>query len=77
MLPSKGLYQIERLSVRRTMSLRSFLSQAGRTLKLAVKPGRSELWLSIRICLLGIGAIGLIGFAIRLLASVLIPATAG
>ena len=49
------------------MGVRSFLSQCARTLKLAVKPGRSELWLSIKISLLGIGAIGLIGFIIKLL----------
>jgi len=55
------------------MGLRSFLSQCARTLKLAIKPGRSELWLSIKICFLGIGAIGLIGFVIKLLASVLQP----
>jgi protein translocase SEC61 complex gamma subunit len=53
------------------MGIRSFLSQAAKTLKLAVKPGSSELWLSIKICLLGIGAIGLVGFTIKLLASVL------
>jgi protein translocase SEC61 complex gamma subunit len=55
------------------MGLRSFLDQCGRTLRLAIKPGRSELWLSIKICFLGIGAIGLIGFMIKLLASVLTP----
>ncbi|MCJ7718313.1 SecE/sec61-gamma family protein translocase subunit [Candidatus Bathyarchaeota archaeon] len=55
------------------MGLRSFLAQCARTLKLAVKPGRTELWLSIRICFLGIGAIGLIGFVIKLLSSVLQP----
>jgi len=55
------------------MGLRDFLTQCARTLKLAVKPGRSELWLSIKICLLGIGAIGLIGFIIKLLSSVLQP----
>ena len=49
------------------MGLRSWLSQAARMLKLAVKPGRTELWLSIKISLLGIGAIGLVGFAIKLL----------
>lgn len=53
------------------MGLRSFLSQCGRTLRLAVKPGRSELWLSIKMCFLGIGAVGLIGFIIRLLSVVL------
>ena len=51
------------------MGLRSFLSQCARTLKLAVKPGRSELWLSIKICFLGIGVVGLIGFVIKLLTS--------
>jgi preprotein translocase subunit Sss1 len=49
------------------MGIRSWLSQAARTLKLAVKPGRSELWLSIKISLLGIGVVGLVGFVIRLL----------
>jgi protein translocase SEC61 complex gamma subunit len=57
------------------MGIRSFLSQCVRTLKLATKPGRSELWLSIKISLLGIGAVGLIGFVIRLLSSVLNPGT--
>jgi len=49
------------------MGIRSWLSQAARTLKLAAKPGRTELWLSIKISVLGIGAIGLIGFVIKLL----------
>jgi protein translocase SEC61 complex gamma subunit len=52
------------------MGLRDFLSQCARTLKLAVKPGRSELWLSIKICFLGIAAVGLIGFVIAMLAYV-------
>ncbi|MCL2135244.1 MAG: preprotein translocase subunit SecE [Candidatus Bathyarchaeota archaeon] len=34
-------------------------------MKLAVKPGRDELWLSIKISVLGVGIIGLIGFAIK------------
>jgi len=55
------------------MGLRDFLSQCARTLRLAVKPGRSELWLSIKICLLGIAAVGLIGFIIKILSSVLNP----
>ena len=53
------------------MGVRSFLAQCARTLKLATKPGRTELWLSIKISFLGIGAIGLVGFVIRLLASVI------
>jgi protein translocase SEC61 complex gamma subunit len=50
-----------------SMGIKSWLIQAGRTLKLAVKPGREELWLSIKISLLGIGVVGLIGFVIKLL----------
>ena len=58
------------------MGLREFLSQCGRTLKLANKPGRSELWLSIKICLLGVSAIGLIGFVIKVISAVLNPGSA-
>jgi protein translocase SEC61 complex gamma subunit len=50
------------------MGIKSWITQAARTLKLAVKPGREELWLSIKISLLGIGAVGLIGFVIKLIA---------
>ncbi len=50
------------------MGIKSWLTQAGRTLKLAVKPGREELWLSIKISLLGIGIVGIVGFVIKLLA---------
>ncbi|MGD6806118.1 MAG: protein translocase SEC61 complex subunit gamma [Candidatus Bathyarchaeia archaeon] len=50
------------------MGIKSWLEQAGRTLKLAVKPDREELWLSIKISFLGIGAVGLIGFVIKIIA---------
>ncbi len=53
------------------MGIRSWLDQAARTLKLSQKPDREELWLSIKISLLGIGAVGLIGFVIRLMAAIL------
>ena len=59
------------------MGIRSFLSQCARTLKLATKPGRTELWLSIKISFLGIGAVGLIGFLIRLLSFAMGGPTAG
>ncbi len=49
------------------MGIKSWLTQAGRTLKLASKPGREELWLSIKISLLGIGLVGVIGYIIKLL----------
>jgi protein transport protein SEC61 subunit gamma-like protein len=53
------------------MGIRSWLSQAARTLKLAQKPDKDELWLSMKISVLGIGVIGLIGFVIKLLGSVI------
>jgi protein translocase SEC61 complex gamma subunit len=55
------------------MGIRSFLSQCARTLKIAIKPGRSELWLSIKICSLGIGAVGLVGFVVKLIATIVNP----
>jgi protein translocase SEC61 complex gamma subunit len=58
------------------MGLRDFLTQCARTLKLAIKPGRSELWLSIKICMLGISAIGVVGFIIKLPSSLVQPGTA-
>jgi protein translocase SEC61 complex gamma subunit len=49
------------------MGIRSWLQQAGRTLKLSQRPDREELWLSIKITVLGMGAVGLIGFVIKLI----------
>ena len=49
------------------MGIRSWLQQAARTLKLSSKPDKDELWLSIKISLLGIGVVGLIGFIIKLI----------
>jgi len=58
-------------------AIRSFLSSARRLLKLATKPGRSELWLSIKICFLGTALVGIVGFIIKLVASIVTghPAT--
>jgi len=53
------------------MGLKSFLNACSRLLKLAIKPGRKELWLSIRICFLGVAAVGGIGFLIKWIATVL------
>jgi len=38
--------------------------------RLAVKPGRSELWLSIKICFIGILVVGVVGFIIKLIAGI-------
>ena len=53
------------------MGLRSFLSSAAKMLKLAKKPGRDELWLSVKICFLGIAVIGVVGFIIKFISATL------
>ena len=58
------------------MGLRSFLNSCIRTLKLSSKPGKKELWLSLKISFLGIGVVGIIGFIVRLISS-LLAVTAG
>jgi len=52
-------------------AVRSFVSSARRLLHLATKPGRSELWLSIKICILGTALIGIVGFVIKLIGTTL------
>jgi len=47
------------------LGLSSFVKSCARLLRLSKKPGRTELWLSIRICLLGVLLIGFIGFIIK------------
>ncbi|MCK4243686.1 protein translocase SEC61 complex subunit gamma [Candidatus Bathyarchaeota archaeon] len=53
------------------MGLREFLTSCRRLLQLSRKPGRSDLWQSIKITALGIGIIGLIGFIIRYVSALL------
>jgi len=48
-------------------AVRSFVSSARKLLHLATKPGRSELWLSIKLCILGMALIGIVGFIIKLI----------
>lgn len=55
------------------LGLRSFVRASIRLLRLARKPDRDELLLSLRICLLGILVVGAIGFAIYFIASLLRP----
>jgi len=53
------------------LGLMSFLQSCARLLKLAKKPDWEELWLSVRICLLGILAVGVVGFIIKLISGVI------
>ncbi len=47
-----------------------FLSSI-RVLRSATKPGKSEFFLLLRICFLGIVVIGILGFIIRLISSII------
>lgn len=57
--------------MRLALGVRSFLQSVTRLLKLATKPGRSELWQSMKICFLGIAAVGVVGFVIKIISFVL------
>jgi protein translocase SEC61 complex gamma subunit len=52
------------------LGLKSFLKSSARLLRLAKKPGGSELWLSVKICFLGVFAVGAVAFLIKFIASV-------
>ncbi len=53
------------------MKLASFVKSCLRMFKLSVKPNRREFWLSVKISAISIGAIGIVGFIVRLIASLL------
>jgi len=49
------------------LGLGSFLNSCSRLMRLAKKPDRSEVWITIKVCVLGITLIGMIGFIINIL----------
>jgi len=51
------------------LGLRSFISECKNVLKLSRKPTRRDIWLSIRIILIGLAIIGIVGFIIRLIST--------
>ena len=55
------------------MGVREFLASCARLLKRAKKPGKDEVWMLIRICALGVGVVGAVGFVIRILSLLLLP----
>ncbi len=58
------------------MRLYEFLEDVKRVLKVVRKPSREEYWVLLRVCVLGITIIGVYGFIILYLATV-ITATMG
>jgi len=56
------------------MGLREFLEDAGRLLKVVRKPTREEYWMLLRMCVLGMTLIGVYGFIILYLSTVIASA---
>lgn len=56
------------------MFLRNFLESIGHILKLVRKPTRDDFTTSVKITILGIGVIGVIGFIIKFMGSILLQA---
>ncbi len=54
------------------MSISDRLRAMGRVLKLSRKPDSEELKLSLRICLLGLVVVGVFGFIIQLIATLIL-----
>ncbi|MBS7614515.1 protein translocase SEC61 complex subunit gamma [Candidatus Bathyarchaeota archaeon] len=59
------------------MGLGSFLKSCSRLLRLAKKPDKTEVWLTIKVCAAGITLVGLVGFIINILNSFIKGATLG
>lgn len=57
------------------MGLKSFLESSVRMIKLIGRPEPKELWASMRVSLIGLGVLGVIGFIIKFLATMLVPTT--
>lgn len=58
------------------MGLKSFLQSSVRLIKLIGKPEPKELWASMRIGLIGLAVLGVLGFIIKFLATMLVPTSA-
>ncbi len=53
------------------MGLRDFLTSFKRLTKIVKKPSNQELWASIKVSIIGMTIIGVIGFVIKFLATML------
>jgi protein transport protein SEC61 subunit gamma-like protein len=48
------------------VDIRGFIEQSRRVLKLAKKPERKEVWLTTKVCALGLILIGALAFVVHL-----------
>ncbi|WP_455285334.1 SecE/sec61-gamma family protein translocase subunit [[Eubacterium] cellulosolvens] len=49
------------------MPVRNFLTSARRLLHVTTRPTRTELWLMVKVCFLGIAIVGGLGYVVRML----------
>jgi protein translocase SEC61 complex gamma subunit len=56
------------------LSLKGFVSSIGRLIKLIRRPTRDDFTTSIKITILGVGILGIIGFLIKFMSSILLVA---
>ena len=57
------------------MPISQYFSGLRRLLRLADKPGREELWLSLKISMLGLTIVGIIAFFVQLVYALIQMAT--
>jgi protein translocase SEC61 complex gamma subunit len=48
------------------VSIRGFIAQSRRILSLAKKPSRHEVWITVKVCALGMVLIGALAFIVHL-----------
>ncbi len=53
------------------VSIKPFLASCKRLIKLVGRPSRDEVWTYIKTGIMGIGVIGVIGFIVKLISSML------
>ncbi|WP_309492592.1 protein translocase SEC61 complex subunit gamma [Candidatus Hecatella orcuttiae] len=53
------------------MGLRSWLTSSYRLLKTASKPSKTEFWLLLRVCILGVIVVGAVGFLIKFISAII------
>ncbi|RLF10894.1 MAG: protein translocase SEC61 complex subunit gamma [Thermoprotei archaeon] len=56
------------------MRIRSFIEDTMRVLRVVRKPSRSEYWVLFRVCVLGMTVIGIYGFLILYLSTIIAAA---
>jgi protein translocase SEC61 complex gamma subunit len=49
------------------LALKDFIDSARRLFSIATRPSRDEIWLLVKISILGVVIVGAIGYAVRIL----------